>query len=73
MTQINIVLNKLPRELAEFCFFLIVGFTAGYLGIIWTFYLNNHYLIFLDLLNSTILLEQLIYHQKLIIVTSESY
>ena len=34
MTQINIVLNNLPRDLVEFCFFLLVGTTAGYLGII---------------------------------------
>ncbi len=34
MTQINVMLNKLPRDLAEFCFFLIVGTTAGYLGLI---------------------------------------
>ena len=34
MTQLHIVLNKLPRDLSEFCFFLIVGYTAGYLGFI---------------------------------------
>ncbi len=34
MTQINVMSNKLPRDLAEFCFFLIVGTTAGYLGLI---------------------------------------
>ena len=34
MTQINLALNKLPRDLAEFCFFLIVGTTAGCLGLI---------------------------------------
>jgi len=34
MTQINLVLNKLPRDLVEFCFFLVVGTTAGYLGLI---------------------------------------
>ena len=27
MTQIKIIVNYLPRELAEFSFFLIVGFT----------------------------------------------
>ena len=34
MTQLSLVLNKLPRDLAEFCFFIIVGTTAGLLGII---------------------------------------
>ena len=34
MTRLNIVLNSLPRDLTEFCFFLIVGITAGYLGLI---------------------------------------
>ncbi|MBW3077545.1 hypothetical protein CVS24_08740 [Prochlorococcus marinus str. XMU1419] len=34
MTQINLVLNKFPRDLLEFCFFLTVGTTAGYLGLI---------------------------------------
>ena len=34
MTQINLVINKLPRDLAEFGFFLIVGTTAGLLGLI---------------------------------------
>ena len=34
MTQINIILNSLPRDLAEFSFFLIIGFTAGSMGLI---------------------------------------
>ena len=34
MTQINLAFNKLPRDLAEFCFFIVVGTTAGYLGLI---------------------------------------
>ena len=34
MTQIHFALNKLPRDFTEFCFFLIVGTTAGYLGFI---------------------------------------
>ena len=34
MTQLNLALNKLPRDLAEFCFFIIVGTTAGLLGLI---------------------------------------
>ena len=34
MTQFNFVLNKFPRDLLEFCFFLIVGTTAGYFGLI---------------------------------------
>ena len=34
MTQINLFVNSVPRDLTEFVFFLIVGFTAGSLGII---------------------------------------
>ena len=34
MTQIKIIVNSLPRDLAEFIFFLIVGFTAGTLGFV---------------------------------------
>jgi hypothetical protein len=34
MTQISLMLNILPRDLAEFAFFLIVGFTAGSIGLI---------------------------------------
>ena len=34
MTQLNLFVNLMPRELAEFVFFLIVGFTAGSLGIV---------------------------------------
>ena len=35
MTQINLFVNSVPRDLTEFVFFLIVGYTAGSLGIIW--------------------------------------
>ena len=34
MTQINLIVNSLPRDLSEFLFFVIVGFTAGIVGII---------------------------------------
>ena len=34
MTQLNLIMNSLPRELAEFVFFVIVGFTAGSIGLI---------------------------------------
>ncbi len=34
MTHINFIVNSLPRDLTEFAFFLLVGFTAGSLGII---------------------------------------
>ena len=34
MTQLNLMLNNLPRDFAEFSFFLIVGFTAGSIGLI---------------------------------------
>ena len=34
MTQFNLFVNSVPRDLTEFVFFLIVGFTAGSLGII---------------------------------------
>ena len=34
MTQINLIVNSLHRDLSEFAFFLIVGFTAGSIGLI---------------------------------------
>tara|TARA_B100000287_G_scaffold206049_1_gene194371 strand:- start:518 stop:622 length:105 start_codon:yes stop_codon:yes gene_type:complete len=34
MTQLNLFVNSLPRDLLEFSFFLAVGFTAGTLGFI---------------------------------------
>jgi hypothetical protein len=34
MTQINLIVNSLPRDLMEFIFFLAVGYTAGSVGII---------------------------------------
>ena len=34
MTQINLIVNSLPRDLLEFSFFMIVGFTAGSIGIV---------------------------------------
>ena len=34
MTQISLIVNSMPRDLAEFGFFLVVGFTAGTLGLI---------------------------------------
>ena len=34
MTQVNLILNKLPRDFLEFSFFLLVGTTAGYFGLI---------------------------------------
>ena len=34
MTHFNIMVNSLPRDLLEFMFFLVVGYTAGSLGII---------------------------------------
>ena len=34
MTHINLIFNSLPRDLTEFVFFLIVGFTAGSVGLI---------------------------------------
>ena len=35
MTQLNLIVNSLPRDLSEFAFFVVVGFTAGTLGLIW--------------------------------------
>ena len=35
MTQLNLFVNSMPRDLAEFFFFLVVGFTEGTLGIVW--------------------------------------
>ena len=34
MTQLNLLVNSLPRDLLEFTFFLAVGFTAGSVGLI---------------------------------------
>ena len=34
MTQISFIVNSMPRDLTEFVFFLIVGFTAGSMGLI---------------------------------------
>ena len=34
MTQLNLIVNSFPRDLTEFAFFLIVGFTAGSMGLI---------------------------------------
>ena len=34
MTQLNIIVNSLPRDVLEFVFFVAVGFTAGSVGII---------------------------------------
>ena len=40
MTQFNLIVNSLPRDLLEFIFFLAVGFTAGSVGIIQVNQLN---------------------------------
>ena len=34
MTQLNLLVHSMPRDLTEFAFFLIVGFTAGSMGLI---------------------------------------
>ena len=34
MTQIKLIVNSLPRDLAEFCLFIVIGFTAGSIGLI---------------------------------------
>ena len=34
MTQFNLIVNSLPRDLLEFLFFVAVGYTAGSIGII---------------------------------------
>ena len=34
MTHLNLFVNSLPRDLTEFVFFIIVGFTAGSVGLI---------------------------------------
>ncbi len=34
MTQFNLFVNSFPRDFLEFSFFLVVGFTAGSLGMI---------------------------------------
>ena len=35
MTQLSLFVNSMPRDLTEFAFFLVVGFTAGSIGLIW--------------------------------------
>ena len=40
MTQLNFIVNSIPRDLSEFTFFLVVGFTAGSMGLIWHYYFN---------------------------------
>ena len=34
MTRFNLIVNNIPRDLAEFSLFLIIGFTAGSVGLI---------------------------------------
>ena len=34
MTQLNLLVNSLPRDLTEFSFFVFIGFIAGSLGVI---------------------------------------
>ncbi len=34
MTQLSLLVHSIPRDLTEFVFFLVVGFTAGSMGII---------------------------------------
>ena len=40
MTQISLIVNSMPRDLTEFAFFLVVGFTAGSMGLIWLNQIN---------------------------------
>ena len=34
MTQLKLIVNSLPRDLTEFAFFVLVGYTAGSIGLI---------------------------------------
>ena len=34
MTQLKLLVNSLPRDLTEFAFFVLVGYTAGSIGLI---------------------------------------
>ena len=34
MTQLSLFVNSMPRDLTEFAFFLVVGFTAGSMDLI---------------------------------------
>ena len=34
MTQLKLLVNCLPRDLSEFAFFLLIGYTAGSIGLI---------------------------------------
>jgi len=53
MTQLQLIVNSLPRDLSEFAFFLIVGFTAGSIGIIWIYSLWFLYKLYLILIIKT--------------------
>ena len=46
MTQISLIVNSMPRDLTEFAFFLVVGFTAGSMGLIWLLSFNTQTNIF---------------------------
>ncbi len=56
MTQLCFIVNSMPRDLTEFAFFLVVGFTAGSMGLIWlikvTQTINNTYIDTFFLYNS---------------------
>jgi len=34
MTQLKLLVNSLPRDLSEFAFFVLIGYTAGSIGLI---------------------------------------
>ena len=35
MTQLSLIVNSMPRDLTEFAIFLVIGYTAGSMGLIW--------------------------------------
>ena len=74
MTHISFFVNSMPRDLTEFAFFLVVGFTAGSMGLIWLIYvflitrriLNSYVNLYFQIIRSIILIPQenqtLIFH-----------
>ena len=74
MTQLKIIVNSLPRDLAEFSFFLIIGFTAGYIGLIWfNLHLINLFIFSINKLLRYILVAGNLYHPDRVIFFNISY
>ena len=65
MTQLKLIVNSLPRDLAEFSFFLIIGFTAGSMGLLQRVDYSYFFRIFLIIFISDLLFTSIMnYHLK---------